>query len=61
MEPKVLLSTAMLGIGLHKQNADLKTWVDNWVRENLRNGNLNSIYETHHGSPLPESVLSAGK
>ncbi len=61
MEPKVLLSTAMLGIGLHKQNADLKAWVDSWVRENLKNGKLNNIYEKHHGSPLPETVLSAGK
>lgn len=61
MEPKVLLSTAMLGIGLDKKSTELKTWVDSWVRTNLKNGKLNDIYEKHHGSPLPENVLSAGK
>lgn len=61
MEPKVLLSTAMLGIGLDKKNVELKSWVDSWVRTNLKNGKLNDIYEKHHGSPLPENVLSAGQ
>jgi polar amino acid transport system substrate-binding protein len=61
MEPKVLLSTAMLGIGLDKKSTELKTWVDSWVRTNLKNGKLNDIYEKHHGSPLPKNVLSAGK
>lgn len=61
MESKVLLSTAMLGIGLDKKTTELKAWVDEWVRANLKNGKLNAIYEKHHGSPLPENVLSAGK
>ncbi|PLC55006.1 amino acid ABC transporter [Pollutimonas nitritireducens] len=61
MEPKILLSTAMLGIGLDKKSTDLKGWVDGWVRTNLKNGKLNDIYKKHHGSPLPENVLSAGK
>ena len=61
MEPKILLSTAMLGIGLDKKSTELKAWVDNWVRANLKNGKLNGIYEKYHGSPLPENVLSAGK
>lgn len=61
MESKIVLSTAMLGIGLNKESTELKDWVDNWVRANLKNGKLNDIYEKHHGSPLPENVLSAGK
>lgn len=61
MESKILLSTAMLGIGLDKKSTELKTWVDGWVRTNLKNGKLNDIYEKHHGSPLPANVLSAGK
>lgn len=61
MEPKILLSTAMLGIGLDKKSTELKGWVDGWVRTNLKNGKLNDIYEKHHGSPLPDNVLSAGK
>ena len=61
MEPKIVLSTAMLGIGLDKKSTQLKAWVDDWVRANLKNGKLNDAYEKHHGSPLPENVLSAGR
>jgi polar amino acid transport system substrate-binding protein len=61
METKIVLSTAMLGIGLDKKSTELKAWVDNWVRANLKNGKLNDAYQKHHGSPLPENVLSAGR
>jgi polar amino acid transport system substrate-binding protein len=61
METKIVLSTAMLGIGLDKKSTHLKAWVDDWVRANLKNGKLNDAYEKHHGSPLPENVLSAGR
>lgn len=61
MESKIVLSTAMLGIGLDKKSTQLKAWVDDWVRANLKNGKLNDAYEKHHGSPLPENVLSAGR
>lgn len=60
MEPKVILSTAMLGIGLNKSSTELKDWVDNWVRTNLKNGKLNAIYEKHHGSALPDNVVNPG-
>lgn len=61
MESKIVLSTAMLGIGLDKKSTQLKAWVDDWVRANLKNGKLNDAYEKHHGSPLPANVLSAGR
>ncbi|TCT09774.1 transporter substrate-binding domain-containing protein [Paralcaligenes ureilyticus] len=61
METKIVLSQAMLGVGLAKGNTELKAWVDNWVRANLKNGKLNAIYQKYHGAPLPESVTSAGK
>lgn len=61
METKLLMSTSMLGVGLKKDNTELKNWVDNWVRANLKNGKLNSIYQEFQGAPLPENVLSAGK
>lgn len=61
METKIVLSTAMLGIGLNKNSTELKAWVDGWVRANLKNGKLDAIYDKYHGAHLPESVLSAGK
>lgn len=61
METKLLMSTSMLGVGLKKDNTELKNWVDNWVRANLKNGKLNTIYQEFQGAPLPENVVSAGK
>lgn len=61
METKLLMSTSMLGVGLKKDNTELKNWIDNWVRANLKNGKLNTIYQEFQGAPLPENVLSAGK
>lgn len=60
METKPVMSSSMLGVGLDKKNTELKDWIDNWVRANLKNGKLNTIYEKFQGSPLPEDVLSAG-
>ncbi len=60
METKLVMSSSMLGVGLDKKNVELKDWIDNWVRANLKNGKLNAIYEKFQGSPLPEDVLSAG-
>ena len=60
METKLLMSSSMLGVGIDKKNTELKDWIDNWVRANLKNGKLNAAYEKFQGSPLPQDVLSAG-
>ncbi|ARP91020.1 amino acid ABC transporter [Bordetella genomosp. 9] len=45
-----------LGIALQKDQPALKNWVDNWVRENLKNGRLNAIYKKYHGRDLPARI-----
>lgn len=60
METKIVMSTSMLGVGLDKKNTELKDWIDNWVRTNLKNGKLNDIYQKFQGAPLPENVLAGG-
>ncbi|MEJ8814732.1 transporter substrate-binding domain-containing protein [Variovorax ureilyticus] len=57
MESKVVVKTNLTGIGLHKGETQLKAKLDDWVRENLRNGKLNAIYRKHHGADLSPEVM----
>lgn len=61
MEPKLVVKTNLTGIGIRKNETRLKARVDDWVRENLRNGKLNAIYRKHHNADLsPEVARAAG-
>lgn len=55
---KFTLQESMLGIGLRKNNPELKEWLNNWIRENLKNGKLNAIYKKYHGVDLPPSIMN---
>jgi len=59
MEPKIVVKTNLTGIGIRKGEAQLKARLDEWVRENLRNGKLNAIYKKHHGADLSPEVTRA--
>ncbi|RIY01396.1 amino acid ABC transporter [Aureimonas flava] len=59
IEPKVVLGGGMHGIGMRKGEADLKSWVDEWVRQNMENGELQKMYVEVHGVPMPEQVVAA--
>ena len=57
-EPKVLIETFNLAIGVPKDHPDLMAKVNDWVKANLKNGKLNDIYQKFHGTPLPASMLN---
>ena len=54
---KFTMKTNPYGVGLRKNEPELKAWLDNWVKTNLKNGKLNAIYLRHHGMPLPAEML----
>ena len=60
IEKKFVIAEFDVGIGLSKNDEPLKAYLDNWVRTNLKNGELNRIYEKFQGAPLSERILSAG-
>lgn len=61
MQPKLIVKTNLTGIGMRKNEPRLKARVDEWVRENLRNGKLNAIYRKYHNADLsPEVARAAG-
>lgn len=60
METKFVMRLNMLAIGLRQNEPALKAKIDDWVRANLKNGELNTIYKQFHGTDLPAEVISNG-
>ena len=56
-ESKITMQTFYLAIGLRKNEPQLKAWVDDWVRTNLKNGKLAAIYKKYHGIDIPADKL----
>jgi polar amino acid transport system substrate-binding protein len=61
LEPKFVLRTNNLGIGMRQGEPKLKEWVNGWVRTNMLNGKLNEIFKKYHGADIPQSVVDQSK
>lgn len=57
-ETKIVMRTFPYAIGIRKGETKLQAALNEWVRKNLRNGKLNTIYKTYHGSDLPAEMLA---
>lgn len=57
---KVVMSTSMLGFGVTKNNKALEDKLNELIRQDLKNGKLNTIYKKYHGADLPKDVTSEG-
>ncbi len=57
-DPKVLITTFDLGIGVKKGEPRLVAKLNEWIAANLKNGKLNEIYKKYHGSDLPANMRS---
>lgn len=60
LEPKLLLQNSLFGVGMRKNEAALKDWINKWVADRLKGGDLQSIYRKHQGADIPDDVLKAG-
>lgn len=56
MEPKFTMKVNMLAIGLRKNEPRLKAKLDDFVKAQLKSGELNTIYKKFHGADLPADV-----
>lgn len=61
LDIKVVMSTSKMGIGVAKNNTELKDKINELVRQNLKDGQLNTIFKKYHGTDLPQDVLAEGK
>lgn len=59
IEEKFIQREFQVAIGMRKEDAQLRQWINDWVGKQLTNGRLNEIFRRHHGKALPESVLPA--
>ena len=52
-----------MAVGIRKDDAALKAWVDAWVEANLKNGKLNAIYKKYFHQDLPEKsrIITPGR
>jgi len=58
LEVKLEMAAYPMAIGLRKNEPELKTYVDAWVKANLDNGKLNEIYKKYFGQSLPEHIAA---
>lgn len=61
IEAKFLLAQFPAGIGLKKNQPELKAWLDNWISANMANGKLNAFYRKYHGVDLPDDIRTAAR
>lgn len=61
LEPKLTLRTATMGVGMRKDDVELKKWIDEWVKANLANGKLSAIYKQFQKRDIPSQVLAESK
>lgn len=57
LEPKFILRTNDLGIGVRKDDTRMLAWVNDWVRANHKNGKLGEIFKKYHGAEIPAEAL----
>jgi polar amino acid transport system substrate-binding protein len=60
MEPKFTMKVNMLAIGMRKNEPRLKARLDEFVKAQLKSGELNNIYKKFHGADLPADVMRNG-
>ncbi|QND72854.1 transporter substrate-binding domain-containing protein [Tardiphaga robiniae] len=61
LEAKLTLRTATMGVGMRKDDIELKSWVDGWVKKNIGNGKLQAIYKQFQGTDLPQAVIDGSQ
>ena len=49
MVTKFTMASVPLGIGLRKNEPELKAWLNEWITKNTENGKLPAIYKKYHG------------
>jgi len=56
-EVKFVVQSSRLGVAMRKNEHELKQWVNDWIRTNLKNGKLNDIHVKYAGVPIPEEII----
>lgn len=58
LEQKFILRQIQFGIGVRKGDDALKSWIDGWIKTNMKNGKLNALYKKDIGADLPPEITN---
>ncbi|MDH2327029.1 transporter substrate-binding domain-containing protein [Cereibacter sp. SYSU M97828] len=58
MEIKFVQKETNLGIGIPKNNPELKAWLDEWVVTNFEDGTIRTLFTQFHNRDLPDDLTS---
>ncbi|WP_050462202.1 transporter substrate-binding domain-containing protein [Herbaspirillum autotrophicum] len=61
LEIKLDVTVQPLGIGLRKNDPELKAWLTQWTDDNVKNGTLSTVFQKYMGVPLPDLKQFAKK
>lgn len=57
---KIVQQELNLGIALPQGETRLKEWLDNWIKTNVANGQLNATFKKYHHRDLPADLVQRG-
>lgn len=60
LEVKFVQRELNLGIALPKGEDGLREWLNGWIRENMANGELNTLFKSFHDRDLPADLTERG-
>lgn len=60
LEVKFVQRELNLGIALPKGEDDLREWLNTWIKENVANGELNTLFKSFHDRDLPADLTERG-
>src|SRR5690606_21169006 len=60
-EVKFVIQSYRLGIAMRKNEPELKAWVNDWIRANLKNDKLNQIHVKYAGVPIPDEIIQGAE
>lgn len=60
LEVKFVQRELNLGIALPKGEDGLREWLNGWIRENMENGELNTLFKSFHDRDLPADLTERG-
>lgn len=60
-ETKFILQSYQLGMAMRKDQPELMSAVNAWIKTNLNNGKLNDIHMKYANVPVPQDIIDAAK
>lgn len=61
LEPKITLREFRAGVGVRKGDAELISYLNDWIDDHIKNGSIGAIYSKYQDAELPTDIVSASQ